>query len=99
MGYLAAAIAAAAFVVSAAYVYAPVLRVHAARRLRFSPAAVAAASIEQLQPEALKLPDAVERLARAESEPWAADYIRQQAQRLYAESGDWNVVVGKLEQL
>jgi hypothetical protein len=92
-------VVAAAVVVSLAYVYAPLLRVHAARRLRVElPAGSVAPGAEPLLVPAVELPPTVEAWCRAESEPWAQDEARARARVLYAEHGDWNVVLHHLEQ-
>lgn len=94
-------VVAAAVVVSLAYVYAPILRVHAARRLRFVlPAnAVAPGSPAVVPPTSAELPAGVEKWCRAESEEWAQNEMRERAKRLYAEHGDWDVVLNELERI
>jgi hypothetical protein len=90
---------AAAVVVSAAYVYAPLLRVHAARRLRVElPAGAVSPGADPVAAPPVELTPTVEAWCAAESEPWAQDEARARARVLYAEHGDWNVVLHHLEQ-
>ena len=89
---------AAVVVASAAYVYAPVLRVHAARRLHVSlPANTAAPGAGPVTAPPVELPDAVAEWCEQESEEWARAEQRERARQLYAEHGDWNVVMQHLE--
>lgn len=100
MTALAIALVACALIVSAAYVYAPVARVHAARQLRVPlPAGAVAAAADPIAAPPVELPDSVKRLAALESEPWAQDFVRERARTLYAESGDWQQVVAELERI
>lgn len=88
---------AVAVVMSAAYVYAPILRVHAARRLRFSVPAVEQQlrELAAAQP-AVELPEAIAAICEAESEDWAREQQRDRARALYAEHGDWGMVAQHL---
>jgi hypothetical protein len=89
----------AAFIVSAAYVYAPLLRLHAARLLRVSlPAGAVSPTAPEVPVQTLiELPAAVAAWCERESEQFARDEARGEAKRLYAETGDWNVVLQELE--
>lgn len=89
---------AAVIVASAAYVYAPILRLHAGRRLHVNlPAnAVSPGSPEVVAPP-VELPAGVVRWCEQESEEWARQEARDRARQLYAEHGDWNVVMQHLE--
>jgi len=89
----------AAFIVSVAYVYAPLFRLHAARLLRvslpagtLSPTAPAVPITEQIV-----LPHQVEAWCEQESEEFARNEARGMAKQLFAEHGDWNVVLQELE--
>lgn len=89
---------AAVIVASAAYVYAPVLRVHAARRLHVAlPSNAVAPGAEPVAPPPVELPDGVAKWCEQESEEWARAEQRERARQLYAEHGDWNVVMQHLE--
>jgi hypothetical protein len=89
---------AAVVVASLAYVYAPIARVHAARRLRVSlPAGSVAPGADAVVPAPIELPDAIEAWCAAESEDWAQAEARANARALFAEHGDWNVVLQELQ--
>lgn len=94
------ALVAVAFIVSAAYVYAPIARVHAARRLRVPvPAGVVTPTAAALAVPPVELPAGIGKLCDRESEPWAREYLRERARAFYAEHGDWNVVAAELERV
>jgi hypothetical protein len=90
---------AVALVLAFAYVYAPLLRVHAARRfgLVLPVAERQAAAAALPSPAAIELPAAVVRRAAQESEPWAREETAERARALFAEHGDWNVVLQLLD--
>ena len=89
---------AAVIVMSAAYVYAPVLRVHAARRLHVSlPTGAVSPGAEPVVAPPVELPAKVAKWCDQESEEWARAEQRERARQLYAEHGDWNVVMQHLE--
>lgn len=89
----------AAFIVSIAHVYAPLLRLHAARRLRIGMPAGTLSPTAPAVPatELIELPPQIERWCEQESEEFARDEAKETAKRLYAAHGDWNVVLGELE--
>ena len=86
-------------VLATAYVYAPLLRVHAARRMRLPlpPGAVAPAADAVAVP-APEVPEAVRRWCEQWRDEWAREEALAEAQRLYAITGDWNEVLVKMEQ-
>lgn len=98
---LAVAIVLASLITSAAYVYAPMLRLHAARRLRMGlPAGVVSPTAPEVPAtELVELPEFVAEFCEQESEPFAREDAKADAKRLYAQSGDWSVVMQELEKL
>jgi hypothetical protein len=88
----------AAIVVSLAYVYAPVLRVHAARRTRVAlPAGAAAPGADPVPAPPPELPAAVEKWCDAWMDQDTRDEARETARILFAEHGNWDVVLGEME--
>ena len=88
----------AAFIASAAYVYAPLLRVHAARRLRVPmPAGAVSPGAESMAPPPVELHPAVAAWCDAWVDEWAREESRTRARDLFAKHGDWNVVLAELE--
>ena len=91
---------AVALIVSFAYVYAPVLRVHASRRFGVSlPAGAVAPDAAPIvvPPKPVELPPDVEQWCAGWYDPWAQQESRDRARKLFAESGDWTVVLQTLE--
>ena len=88
-------------IASAAYVYAPMLRLYAARRLRVSlPAGVVTPTAPEIPAaELVELPENVIAFCEQESEPFAREEAKEDAKRLYASHGDWSVVMQELEKL
>lgn len=88
----------AVLIASAAFVYAPLLRVHAARRLRVAmPAGAVAPGAEAVAPPPVELHAAVEKWCAGWTDDWARDESRARARDLFAKHGDWNVVLQELE--
>lgn len=91
-------ILAVSLVVSCAYVYAPILRIHAARALHMQmpegAVAPGAGAIATPQPP---LPKAIEQFCAAESEPWAQLQGRERARALYAQLHNWDAVMVALQ--
>lgn len=90
---------AVAIILSFAYVYAPVLRVHASRRFGVSLPAGAVASDSApvvATPAPVELPLDVELWCSGWADPWAQQESRDYARKLFAESGDWTVVLQTL---
>ena len=89
-----------ALIVSGAYVYAPLLRLHASRRFGVSlPPGVLTpdAPAVPVQPKPVELPEKVEEWCQGWFDEWARAEAKQKARKLFAESGDWNVVLVTLE--
>lgn len=89
---------AAVVVASLAYVCAPLVRVHVARRLRLElPAGVAAPGSDPVLPLPIELSAEVAAWCAQESADWAQDEARATARQLYAVHGDWSTVLQELE--
>lgn len=89
---------AVSLIVSIAYVYAPLLRVHAAKRLHTPlPASAIAPGADPFVPPPIALPEGVEKWCSGWADEWAQNESRDRARALYAEHGDWEKVLTLLD--
>lgn len=86
-------------VASLAYVYVARLRVARAEPTRIcNPAKPEpVSSTSKPAPPAFVIPEQIIQIIEQESEPWAQDERKHEAQVLFAEHGNWRVVAHKME--